>query len=157
MPVRRFIDVPVFVLANVVVDLEPLAVRTFGFDYPYHGYCHTFLIGTLVGVVWGLVAYRGRGVLAWLMCRLHLPYQTRLPKMLISGVLGVWLHVLLDAPLYRDIRPFFPIEANPLLGLVSLCSRVRSLCMPRTANLKSPSCIWVLVHSQEDRPRSCQR
>jgi len=39
-------------------------------------------------------------------------------RMLISGVLGTWLHVALDAPLYRDIRPFWPLSANPLLGTI---------------------------------------
>ncbi|MCD6537820.1 hypothetical protein J7L18_04335 [Candidatus Bathyarchaeota archaeon] len=31
-----------------------------------------------------------------------------------AGVSGTILHVLLDAPLYSDIRPFYPITANPL-------------------------------------------
>jgi membrane-bound metal-dependent hydrolase YbcI (DUF457 family) len=38
--------------------------------------------------------------------------------MILSGVLGTWFHVLLDAPLYTDIRPFYPFQANPLYGLV---------------------------------------
>ena len=36
----------------------------------------------------------------------------------MSAVMGTWFHVLLDAPLYTDIRPFFPCDANPLYGLI---------------------------------------
>ncbi|MCK5333900.1 MAG: hypothetical protein KAJ24_05270, partial [Candidatus Aenigmarchaeota archaeon] len=28
-------------------------------------------------------------------------------------------HILLDAPLYADIRPFYPFQSNPLYGLFS--------------------------------------
>jgi hypothetical protein len=34
---------------------------------------------------------------------------------LFAGVAGTVLHVLFDATLYSDIRPFFPSSANPLL------------------------------------------
>jgi len=119
LPAHRYIDLPVFLLANVAVDLEPLTVMVFRLDYPYHGYCHTFLIGAVVGLVCGVAAYRCRGLFRVLMGWAHLSYRTSLPKMLVSGVLGVWLHVLLDAPLYRDMRPFFPLQADPLYGLIS--------------------------------------
>jgi len=33
---------------------------------------------------------------------------------LIAGVSGTLLHVLLDYPLYSDIKPFYPLEYNPL-------------------------------------------
>ncbi|ACB07380.1 metallophosphoesterase [Candidatus Korarchaeum cryptofilum] len=33
---------------------------------------------------------------------------------LLAGVIGTLSHVLLDSPLYGDIRPFYPIEENPL-------------------------------------------
>lgn len=116
---KRYLDLPVFVLANVAVDLEPLAVMVFGLSYPHHGYCHTFLIGAVVGIVWALIAYPFRDVIKVIMNAFRLTYSTTLIKMIVSGVLGVWLHVLFDAPLYPDIRPFFPWETNPLYGIVS--------------------------------------
>ena len=119
LPMGRHLDVPVFILANVAIDLEPLSVTVFDLAYPYHGYCHTFVVGTLVGIAWALVAFSGRRLLTRLMAWLRLGYDTSLRKMLVSAVLGVWFHVLLDAPLYRDIRPFWPIAANPLYAVVS--------------------------------------
>ena len=49
-----------------------------------------------------------------------LPYRTSLGKMLLSGVLGVWFHVLLDSFCWPDMRPFWPIDANPLINLATL-------------------------------------
>ena len=122
---KRHIDFPIFVLANVVVDFEPLTVILLGLRYPLHGYFHTFIIGALVGIVWGLVAYAGRGIFKRLMNLFRLSYATSLTKMLVSGILGVWFHVLLDALIYTDIRPFYPLAANPLYGLVSISALYR--------------------------------
>ncbi len=118
LPLRKYIDLPVFVLANVVVDIEPLAVILFGLNYPVHGYCHTFLIGSAVGAMWALIAYSGKGAFQKLMKLLHLSYDTNLGKMLISAILGVWFHVLFDAPLYTDIRPFYPSISNPMYRVI---------------------------------------
>lgn len=37
LPLRRRVDLPVFLLTNVVVDVEPLLVLTFNLNYPLHG------------------------------------------------------------------------------------------------------------------------
>lgn len=115
---KKYIDFPVFIIINVIVDLEPLAVMLFNLRYPVHGYCHTFLVGSLIGALAAILFYFGKGLLKGLMKLLHLPYDTSLRKILFSSVLGVWFHVLLDAPLYSDIRPFYPSINNPLYGRV---------------------------------------
>lgn len=117
---RRFIDLPVFVLANVVIDIEPLLVMVFKLNYPLHGYCHTFLIGGLLGLCWGFIAWQCNGWLRLLMEKFGLSYEPVLVKTVVSGMLGAWFHILFDAPIYHDIKPFFPYEGNPLLGLVSI-------------------------------------
>jgi hypothetical protein len=117
---RKWVDLPVFVLANVVIDLEPLTVLAFGLDYPMHGLCHTFLLGGALGLAWGAAAYPARGLFKSLMGLFGLPYQTNLPKMFIAGLLGVWFHVLLDAFCWQDVRPFWPLQANPLLDVLSV-------------------------------------
>lgn len=116
---KKHIDIPVFVLANVIVDLEPLTVILLGPDYPMHGFCHTFLLGSAVGLAWALIAYSGKSFFQRLMKLLHVPYQTNLRKILVSAILGIWFHVLLDGMLYGDIQPFWPLQANPLLDLLS--------------------------------------
>ena len=54
---RKWIDVPVFVLANVIVDIEVLVIMLFNLGWPRHRYCHTLLIGAAVGALWGVAAY----------------------------------------------------------------------------------------------------
>jgi membrane-bound metal-dependent hydrolase YbcI (DUF457 family) len=51
---------------------------------------------------------------------LRLPYYSSFAKMAISGVFGAWMHILFDAPLYYDIKPFYPLSANPLYGSISI-------------------------------------
>ncbi len=118
LPLKRWIDIPVFVLANVVIDLEPGAVIFFRLDYPLHGYFHTFLIGGLVGLLWGLAAYPLRPFFGFFMRILRLSYQPTLSKMMLSGLLGAWLHLLFDAVFYKEMNPFWPITGNPLHAIV---------------------------------------
>ena len=118
LPLRKYIDIPVFILANVVIDFEPLAVILLDLNYPLHGYFHTFLVGTVVALVWGLIAYSGKIILQRLMKLFHVSYETNLGKMLLSATLGIWFHILLDGQLYTDIQPFWPLKANPLYGLL---------------------------------------
>jgi hypothetical protein len=120
LPLNRYIDVPVFIGANIMIDLEPLFVLIFKLNYPLHGYCHTFLIGGLVGLIWASLAYPFRHLISRVMNVLRLPYYSSFVKMAISGVLGAWMHILFDAPLYYDIKPFYPLSANPLYGIISM-------------------------------------
>jgi len=125
---RKWIDIPVFVLANVAMDLEPGIVLLFGLDYPAHSLCHTFLFGTVIGLAWGLLAYPMSGLFGWLMRLFALSYKTSLPRMLLSSVLGVWLHVLLDSFCWPDVKPFWPLRRNPFLDLLTVRT-VYMLCV----------------------------
>lgn len=92
---------------------------TYNLNYPLHGYCHTLLIGGLVGLVFATVAYPIRRRIDRIMALLRLPYTPGYLKMALSGVMGAWLHILFDAILYRDIQPLYPSHANPLYGALS--------------------------------------
>jgi hypothetical protein len=122
LPLGKYLDVPAFVLANVIVDLEPLLVMSFRLDYPHHGYLHTFLIGSIAGLAWGLFAYGLKDIIKLFMQYIRIPYQPTLFKTLTSAVLGIWLHVAFDGMIYTDIKSFFPILANPLHGLMTSAS-----------------------------------
>jgi len=111
--------VPVFVLANVIVDIEVLVLMLLGTDWPRHRLCHTLLIGAAVGIVWGLAAYLLRNLFKKIMKLFHIPYKTGFWKMLVSGVLGVWFHVVIDAVYHLDVRMFWPSNIKPLHGLLT--------------------------------------
>ena len=125
---RRWIDFPVFILANVIIDIEVLLVNLMDLGRPSHRYSHTFLIGTATGAVWGLVAYFGLPILSWFMKKIRIPYQTNAFKMIISGILGIWLHVLIDGIYHYDVTPFWPIRKNYLWRLLSQ-SQVKWICI----------------------------
>ena len=127
LPLRKWLDIPVFILANVVIDLEPLVVMVYNLEYPLHGYLHTFIFGGLLGLVWGLVAYYLKPIFVLLMRIFGLSYQPTLLKMMLSGLLGIWLHVFIDSFLYPEMNPFFPIMGNPFHATVHY-SRVFSIC-----------------------------
>lgn len=118
LPLRKWIDPAVFLLANVVIDLEPGVAMLFRLDFPLHAYVHSFFLGGTVGLLFGVVIYRFRGFLQRVMNGLRISYEPSFKRMLVSAVLGMWFHVVLDAPLYRDIRPFFPFSANPFYGIL---------------------------------------
>lgn len=126
-PLNKKLDIPVFILANVAIDIEPLLVITLNLFYPLHGYAHTFIGAILLGTLWGLIAFKCKYSLRRLMKFLKLPYETTLKKCIISGVLGALLHVLFDAPLYAEIKPFYPLSINPFYGLISNSSMYK-LC-----------------------------
>jgi membrane-bound metal-dependent hydrolase YbcI (DUF457 family) len=119
LPLHRYMDIPIFIGVNVAVDIEPLLVMVFDLDYPLHGYCHTLLIGGMIGLLFASMAYPLRGLIGMGMKLFKLPYAPTYLKMAASGILGAWLHVLFDAPLYADIKPFFPSAENPLRGILS--------------------------------------
>jgi len=113
----RHIDLPVFLLANVVIDFEPLILMQLK-EYPIHSYCHTLLFSTFLGLCFGIIGYWGKGIFQRFMAYLQLDYQTNLSKMIKSAIWGMWFHVLLDILLHHDIRPFYPLELN-VAGAVS--------------------------------------
>jgi membrane-bound metal-dependent hydrolase YbcI (DUF457 family) len=124
LALRKWLDIPVFVLANVIVDIEVL----FNHHWPVHRYFHTLLIGAVVGAIWGIAAYPLRHFFEKIMQMLHIPYQTSLWKMAVSGALGVWLHVVIDAIYHWDVQIFWPSKAKPLSGLIS-GANVKTICL----------------------------
>lgn len=43
-PLREYIHAPTLILANVVLDIEPLIMLITGLSYPLYGYLHTHLL-----------------------------------------------------------------------------------------------------------------
>ncbi len=111
----RFIDFPTFLIANVIVDVEPFLVLMFDLDYPLHGFFHSFLGGTVVALFLALVMNRIRETVSPLLTLFRLEQRSSLKSILYASMSGVYLHILLDARMHWDIRPLYPLEANPFL------------------------------------------
>ena len=57
LPLRKFMHVPTFILANVILDVEPFLILFYGLSYPLHGYSHTFLLAIVVGIALGYAMF----------------------------------------------------------------------------------------------------
>jgi len=112
---RKWIDFPVFVLANIIMDLERLVVKLLFPGRFVPRYAHTFLLSAAVGIIWGAGAYFFRGFFKRIMDKIQIPYKTSISKMIFSGIFGAWVHLSTDA-LYRPTsRLFWPFKIiNPL-------------------------------------------
>ncbi|MDH4240861.1 MAG: hypothetical protein OEW48_14985 [Phycisphaerae bacterium] len=128
LALRKWLDIPVFVLANVIVDLEVLVLRLLGVGWPIHRYFHTLLIGAAAGILWALAAWPLRNVFKKIMQILRIPYETSLWKMLVSGILGVWLHVVIDSIYHWDVCLFWPSKVKPLYAFVTK-QQVETICL----------------------------
>lgn len=111
-----YIDLPTFLLANVIVDVEPLLVLLLNLQYPIHGFFHSFLGGTLIAFLLAAVMIKMRKVLSPLMSFFRLEQKYSLKSILSASLFGIYLHILLDSRLYQDIRPLYPFDFNPFLS-----------------------------------------
>lgn len=123
---RRWIDVPVFVMANVVIDVSVLGDRLFSpADGAVHQFLHfhSLLVGGLVGLLFGASVYWVRLFRTFCekgMQLLGLAYRASFKKMLLAGLLGAWFHVGIDSLHHVDVQIFWPLcDHNPIIGLLS--------------------------------------
>ncbi|MCD6175429.1 MAG: hydrolase [Planctomycetes bacterium] len=121
---RRWLDVPVFIAANILIDIEVLVDQQFAPGWPVHQlwHFHTLLIGGLAGAIFGLVAYYIKPV-RWLceksMSLIGLPSKATLLSMVLAGLLGAWLHVIIDSFYHYDIQIFWPYRDNTIFRWIN--------------------------------------
>jgi len=111
-----YVDFPPFLVASVIVDIEPFVVLTLNLDYPLHGFLHSFLGGTILAFLLAAAMSKVRSALSLLMSFFKLEQKLSFKSVLSAALFGVYLHILLDSPLYPDIRPFYPFDFNPFLS-----------------------------------------
>ncbi len=125
----RHLSFMVFGFSQVAMDLE-LFVRIMRGDVVVHGFTHTYVGATFVGVVSVLV---GKPVCAWRLRIWHArlsPVQQawcsiepRIPWSVaaVGGFVGVYSHVLLDSIMHADMHPWSLFgQGNNLLHLLSV-------------------------------------
>lgn len=125
-----YLDFPTFLIANVIVDIEPFIVLALGLDLPLHGFFHSFLGGTLVSLILAFAMVRLGKFLKPLISFFHLEQTQRVKNVLTAALSGIYLHIVLDAQLYTDIKPFYPYLVNPLFsGSMSTGFEVYGFCV----------------------------
>jgi membrane-bound metal-dependent hydrolase YbcI (DUF457 family) len=117
-PLRRRMDFATFLIANVIVDVRATLVFFGVLSGPLHGPLHTYL---------------GASVLAFVLSGSVLLFSRRFPSIAqqvssrpesvtavtLASIAGTWLAVTLDAILYPEMQPFYPLSGNPWYGLTS--------------------------------------
>ena len=117
---RGRLDITVLITTNMLIDTEVLADFFFAPHWPVHQlwHFHTLLVGGLVGMTFGAMVYGikpfRRGC-RWVNSLLGFPHSPTMASMIFSGLIGVWLHVLIDGLYHYDVEVFWPIRNNLLL------------------------------------------
>jgi hypothetical protein len=117
---RGRLDIVVFTAANVLIDVEVLADRFIAPGWPVHQlwHFHTLLVGGLVGAALGAMFYAIRPT-RWICDKTNalcgFSFRPTLFSMALSGVLGAWLHVLIDGFYHYDVQVFWPVRENLLI------------------------------------------
>lgn len=116
LPLRKYIHTPTFVVANILPDIEPFLVLLLDIsNYPLHGFAHTFMGAILMGFIISYTAYILRSCFNNILKILRLVDQEqKFNAYALAGISGTAIHVLIDSPLYSDIKPFYPLQINPL-------------------------------------------
>jgi len=110
------IDFLTFLVASVIIDVEPFLVITLNMHSPLHGFLHTFLGGALVAFLLTIVMMKLRNVFSPLLSFFRLDLKSNLKSIFSASLLGIYLHILLDSRMHLDIRPFYPLDFNPFLS-----------------------------------------
>jgi len=118
----KWVDFPTLLIASVIIDIEPIIVIVFDLSYPIHGILHSFFGAFLAALLLILVMKFLRKYFTPLMTFFKLKQDISLRSISIGAFLGIFSHILLDAPLYMEMNPFFPLLGNPFFNDSSFAS-----------------------------------
>jgi len=112
----RHFSFMVFGGAQVLMDIEPL-VRIYQEAPILHGYTHTILGAAVIGVI---ATITGKPISQFVLNRFGIPHYPLSWLASASGAfVGTFSHVLLDAIMHADMRPWWPLSAeNQLLRII---------------------------------------
>lgn len=113
------LDIPTFLVANIILDLEPLAVVLGLANWSLHSVFHSLTVGSVVAVVLAGIMFLLRKYTPRIRVGRTEEKEYTIKEYVVTSVAGVWLHILMDAFLYNDLNIFYPIRWNPLVGLLS--------------------------------------
>jgi membrane-bound metal-dependent hydrolase YbcI (DUF457 family) len=106
-------DLPTFLIANVLPDVEPFIVLFFNvYGYPLHGFFHSYLGATILAIALSLCMYPFRGFFGKIMKVFRLQQSSSFKKIVFTSFIGAYFHVFLDSFLYSEMMPFYPLPGN---------------------------------------------
>ncbi len=146
----RHFSVLVFGIAQVAMDIEPLVGIMRGADV-LHGWTHTYLGATLIGIAVFLLAppLCNRILRRWNQeLEFHKLHWLRSPEPVIrtaaatGAFIGTYSHVLFDSIMHADLLPLRPWSAdNALLSLISIDALYQACFVSGLAG----TAIWLML------------
>lgn len=115
----QLLDFPSLIVSSVAPDLEGLYIVVFRPFMPHHGLVHTYVFASVIGIMVAVVMYSLRELTGKVMAIFGLRQTSSFKKSLYTSLLGVYSHIFLDSFLYPEMRPFYPLEGNPFVGVAS--------------------------------------
>ncbi len=112
------INFTAIILSSTVIDIRA-TYCLFAGCLPLHGPLHTYLGATLFALIISAGVYSIKGIFQRITDTFGLFQEYSIPVILSSSLIGTFSHVFLDSFLYTDIIPFWPLNSNPFLALVS--------------------------------------
>ena len=79
-------------------------------------YSAMFLGGTVAALLLPAVMSPTRAILSPLLSFFKIKEKSSFPRILLASLSGIYLHILLESRMHRDIRSFYPLDINPFLG-----------------------------------------
>lgn len=127
----RHINLPTILFASVIIDIEPIYCYFIG-NCQLHVFTHTFIGGTLFAIALIIIISA--------LLKYFIKYFIKISKIFkveqdysirsiaFASFIGVYSHLLLDSFMHADMNPLWPLEGNPLLGMMSN-SLIFNVCM----------------------------
>jgi len=123
-----YVDFPTLLVASTILDLESFLVLLLDLNYPLHSLFHSFLGGTLIILPLSFIMFKIRPFMNQITKFFKIEQNSSFVNILAASTIGIYLHILLDAPLYSDIQPFFPLNFNPFLNISGLAGTTYLFC-----------------------------
>lgn len=124
---KKHMNLAAVLLASIIVDIRAVYCLFIG-NCPLHGLLHTFTGATFLSILVIFAIFISKNTLKKITDSLKIRQDYSLQSIIAGAVLGVWLHILLDAFLYKDMSPFWPFAGNGLYGIFGNSS-VYSFCI----------------------------
>jgi len=111
---RKRLDIIALALGSVILDIECVYKILIGDRLLHAGFFHSFIGAIIAGIILGLVLYLFDNKIYRFKHWLKIDQKTSFSMIISGSVIGTVSHVFLDAFLYPEMRPFYPLSINPL-------------------------------------------
>lgn len=103
-----YLDLITVLIGSMILDVWPFLVLYLNLKFPLHGVSHSFLVAFLVSILLAVLVF---------YINKFFNKEKTFRVIFLGFLVGTFLHILLDSPLYTDILPFWPSHFNPFYGL----------------------------------------